>query len=193
MIQSTALADSIAAKITPKVQADAAASKDEIVGLAGGFVLRSAIKMAFGFFVSTILPKLVAWGVDALLDYFGSMTFNELTTLLSNHKMQKASLNGTPQPRAPIGALASGDAGTDIGQDFTLKGLLDRWLVHIEEVAADKVKYVEENGLIAALVAKGAVDRDQAYHYDGYKFWYSSARDQVIVAPATDSERPREA
>ena len=91
----SSVAQNLASKIAPPLQAQVAARKQEIVRAVSPAPVRVAISVGFPALVQEI-PPLVESACDAVLDLFGEMTISQVAQRLVEHNQSKGrSSHGT--------------------------------------------------------------------------------------------------
>lgn len=82
------VAQKLAARIAPRLEADVSARRQEIVRAASPAPVRVAISVGFPVLVHEVAPLTEA-SCDAVLDEFGTMTIVEIASRLLDHNNSK--------------------------------------------------------------------------------------------------------
>src|SRR5262249_23310392 len=84
----SSVARTLAARVAPRLQADVAERRPEIVRSAHPAPVRVAISVGFPVLVDMVPPRTEAGG-DAILDEFGAMTIGDIASRLLEHNASK--------------------------------------------------------------------------------------------------------
>jgi hypothetical protein len=87
-ISPSPVAHELAARISPALQAQVQARKEDIIRGAGALPSRAAVRIGFSVFLREV-PRVVEAGADALLDEFGKLSLAEIATKVLCHTSAK--------------------------------------------------------------------------------------------------------
>lgn len=82
------VAQALASRVAPKLQAEVAERRSEIVRSAHPVPIRVAISVGFPVLVD-LVPPLTEAGCDAILDEFGVLTIGDIASRLLEHNASK--------------------------------------------------------------------------------------------------------
>ena len=78
----------LAAEVAPVLVVELEVRKFSIIALAGGVLIQWAVRVGWGFALR-LLPMLVEVAIDAFLDRFGKMSFEDLAAAIVRHNTAK--------------------------------------------------------------------------------------------------------
>ena len=87
-VSPSPVAHDLAARISPELQSQVQARKEDIIRSAGALPYRTAVRLGFGVFLREV-PRVVEAGADALLDEFGKLSLAEIAAKVLSHTSAK--------------------------------------------------------------------------------------------------------